>query len=169
MSYYYKASEEFSKEFFELLEKINNYQEVVFQWHELHFDVDKENDEIYIFNDIPMFTHSFTRKNIFLRELQNKSNERLSQRNTKAKELIKDWQNFKGNRGYKKMESYTRSDYAWMLRRYFFMGSISTVTDKKNNELYLKTSYENEGSNNEFIQITLREFNEKEIEMSEKS
>jgi len=169
MSYYYKASEQFSKEIYEILEKIKVYKEVVYDWHSLNFNYDEEEVDIYIFDDVPMFTHSFVRNNPFLKELQNKSNERLNQRNVKAKELIKDWQTFKESQGYKKKEFYTRSDYGWLLRRYFFMGAINTVKDRDNNEFYFKTDYEVENNNGEFIEITLREYNEKEIEVSERA
>lgn len=165
MSYYYKLDEEKSFQLLRLIRKMDKYKWLVIEWLENTIEM-SEDDTFYVFEDIPMFTSDNIRKNPQLDELINKTNDRLNQRNSDSKKLISDWHEFKKQSGYKPKESYDHSNYAWEVRRYFMTGAITPLIDKENKVVYFKTD-EPTDQPECMEEITLREFNEKEVELEE--
>lgn len=166
MYYYYKLKETKAKAYINLLKKEHEYEKMVKDWILKHFEL-PEDGTFFAFTDIPEFTDDIIEANEDkLKELLNKTNNRLSKTNPESKNLIDDWKEFKQNKGFAVKESYTNVDALMFLRNIFRKGSVSTIMDSDNNEVYVETSLPTKSMSVETI--TLKDFNLKEIEVSEK-
>jgi len=162
MSHYYKLSPEKSKEVIGILDSIDEYGRVVVSWLDQNFDMDGV-DEVYPFNEVPMFTDIVIQKNPELKELINKTNPHLNK--NRAKVLISDWKNFKKEKGFKANEAYDFGTYAMTLRSMFPRGSVDPLVDKKSGTILIKSSEPSNSKN--LSEIGLAEYNLKEIELKE--
>ena len=164
MSYYYKANEQKSFEILRLEHKIKKHNKLVLEWLESKFNI-PEDASYYPFVNEPEFTESILEHNPHLRSMKNKTNNRLSKRNAEAKELIRDWKNFKKENNFVVKGLPPKIDYSMALRNIFPYGSIHPLFDKENKVVYFKTS---EQSTHEALEeITMKEYNLKEIELDE--
>lgn len=164
MTYFYKLNEEYSKSIIEALNKMQDYDAMIIEWLKKHFEI-SENFSFIQFSDIPEFTFDILHANDNLKNLVNKTNNRLNQRNKEAKVLIDDWKTFKQDRGYGIREFHGKADYAMRIRSIFLRGSVKPLIDRKNNIVYIATSEQANSKN--ISEIGLKEFNLKEIELSE--
>lgn len=160
---YYKLTQEKTNEIFKILDRVREYEKCVMGWLRENFNI-SESGQFYPFNDVPRFTDSILRDNPELKEITNKTNYKLNQRKKESKELINNWKEYKKRCGFKWDERYSRGDYVMQLRSMFPFGSVSPLIDKKNKEILLKASEESESEN--VIEITLKEYNLKEIELT---
>lgn len=164
MSYYYKANEETSFEILRLINKKRKHENTVLDWLKIKFDI-PENGTFTVFDEVPEFTEDILDNNPHLRELVNKTNNRLNKRNKESKELIKDWQEYKEQHGLKLKGTPSRISYVFTLRNLFRNGSVSPLLDEENKVVYFRTS---EQSKHESLEeITMKEYNLKEIELNE--
>lgn len=164
MTYYYKLNEEYSKNVIEALNKMQDYDAMIIEWLKKHFEISEEFSFIQ-FIDIPEFTFDILQANDNLKNLVNKTNNRLNQRNKEAKVLIDDWKTFKQDQGYGIREFHGKANYAMRIRSIFLRGSVKPLIDRKNNIVYVATSEQANSKN--ISEIGLKEFNLKEIELSE--
>lgn len=164
MTYFYKLNEDYSKSVIEALDKMRDYDAMIIEWLKKHFEISEEFSFIQ-FIDIPEFTFDILQANDNLKNLVNKTNNRLNQRNKNAKALIDDWKTFKQDHGYGVKEFYGKGTYAMKLRSIFMRGSVKPLIDRKNNLVYVATSEEANSKN--ISEIGLKEFNLKEIELLE--
>lgn len=164
--YYYKLKETKAKEYIILSKKEHEYEKMVKEWLLKHFEL-PEDGTFFAFTDIPEFTEDIIKANeAKLEELLNKTNNRLSKNNVESKKLIEDWKEYKQEKGFEVKESYTNVDTIMFLRSIFRKGSVSTIMDIGSSEVFAETSCPTKSSSVE--EITLKEFNLKEIEISEK-
>lgn len=163
MTYYYKFNKEYSESLIKVLKNMQDYDATIIKWLKKHFGISEEFSFIS-FNDIPEFTYEILQANDSLKNLVNKTNNRLNQRNKEAKVLIDDWKSFKQERGYGIREFYGKADYVMRLRSVFPRGSVKPLIDRKNNDFYVATSEQANSKN--VNEIELKEFNLKEIELS---
>lgn len=164
MTYFYKLNEDYSKSVIEALDKMRDYDAMIIEWLKKHFEISEEFSFIQ-FIDIPEFTFDILQANDNLKNLVNKTNNRLNQRNKNAKALIDDWKTFKQDHGYGVKEFYGKGTYVMKLRSIFMRGSVKPLIDRKNNLVYVATSEEANSKN--ISEIGLKEFNLKEIELLE--
>lgn len=138
---YYKLTQEKTNEILKTLDKVAEYEKCIMDWLRENFVID-ESGQFYPFNDVPIFTDSILRDNPELKEITNKTNNKLNQRKKESKELIKNWKEYKNQRGFKWDELYSRGDYVIELRSMFPWGSVSPLVDRNKKEIFLETSEE---------------------------
>lgn len=157
---YYKLDNKKSLAIIQTLENISDYNSLVTTWLKEHFTLEP-NTRFYQFNDVPEFTQELIDSNPQLLKMMNKTNSRLSNRVQEGKELIESWKNHKIANGYRVNQSYTRADYAMILRTMFPYGSVKPVIDKQSNIVIVEVDEVREG----FDEVTKKEFLELELKI----